>query len=76
MVMILVKCFIVLHSSLGIDDYKSPAWIYGYVEKEAGSAYVIVDFYDDFVKKHVNMSVNTPEQRVRENDCLYLRGTE
>jgi len=71
MVITLVKCYIVIHSNLSPLDYKSPQWVHGYVERESGSEYLMVNFYADFMKKHVKMEANVPEQRVLENDCLY-----
>lgn len=66
---IIVKCFIVIHSSLiPAKDIHTPQWVKGYVEKSGA-----INFYADMKAKNVNMQANSPSQIINENDCLYLK---
>ena len=83
--MLEVVCTIAVMMSGGHRDYPS---LHGIVVKDAGSDYMLVDFTQEFKKRHINtdMTVNvmdgspvryreyvqTPVQRVHSNDCLYV----
>lgn len=67
----LVVCWIVIHSSKGPKDYRDYKPVHGYVEREIGSEYLLVNFYDAFKAAKINTTVNSPEQKVNWNECTY-----
>jgi hypothetical protein len=65
-----VVCWLVLHSSSDALDNREYIQVRGYVMRDAGDK-LVVNFFDDFKAKSVNVSFNEVVQTVDGNECKY-----
>jgi hypothetical protein len=68
---VVIWCWIVIHTSNGANDNRSYEKVKGYVMSDETHEHNWVNFYESFMKKHVDLTYNKTVQLVNENECLY-----
>lgn len=65
-----VLCWVVIHTSLTKSDNRSYVQMHGVIMR-ATSDSLVINFSNAFALKKVNIEINSVEQLINENECLY-----
>ena len=67
-----VMCYLITHTSADALDNRRYEPHKCYIMKETDDN-MLINCHDDFVKKHVDLSVNEVVQLVNGNECMYAK---
>lgn len=66
-------CWVVIHTSLDKLDDRKYTQFRGYVMHEGKNDNLVINFYDDFTKKNIDVTVNPVVQSLNGNECSYAK---
>ncbi len=66
-----VICYLITHSEIGPNDYREYRPYRGYIQKEVSQDAALINFYEAFTSKKIDMKFNSPEQLVNLSECTY-----
>lgn len=70
-VVTIVICYIITHTSNNLLDYKNYEPYRCEVMKDDYNDNILVNCHKAFIKKHINEKFNSPVQFLKDNVCVY-----